>query len=29
VVSDIRNKALHLYIRFYFVHGRRPESTGH
>jgi ubiquinone/menaquinone biosynthesis C-methylase UbiE len=29
VVSDIRNKALHLYIRFYFVHGRRPESAGH
>ena len=29
VVSDIRNKAVHLYIRFYFVHGRRPESAVH
>ena len=29
VVDDVRNKAFHMYIRFYFVHGRKPESGAH
>ncbi|KAF2820505.1 S-adenosyl-L-methionine-dependent methyltransferase [Ophiobolus disseminans] len=29
VTDDVRNKAFHLYIRFYFVHGRKPESAVH
>jgi hypothetical protein len=29
VANDVRNKHLHLYIRFYFVHGRKPESAVH
>jgi len=24
VVSDVRNRAIHMYIRFFFVHGRKP-----
>lgn len=27
VVADIRRKDVHLYIRFYFVHGRVPENA--
>ncbi|KAF1833620.1 S-adenosyl-L-methionine-dependent methyltransferase [Decorospora gaudefroyi] len=27
VVSDIRNKAIHLYVCFYFVYGRKSESA--
>jgi len=27
VTSDVRNKNFHLYIRFYFVHGRKPTSA--
>lgn len=26
-VGDIRNKAVHIYIRFFFVHGRKPETA--
>ena len=29
VVNDVRNKALHMYIRFYFVHGRKPQNAVH
>jgi hypothetical protein len=29
VINDTRNKAFHLYIRFYFIHGRKPESAVH
>jgi SAM-dependent methyltransferase len=29
VTNDVRNKAFHLYIRFYFVHGRKPETAVH
>lgn len=29
VINDVRNRALHLYIRFYFVHGKKPESAVH
>jgi hypothetical protein len=25
VVSETRDKSLHLYLRFFFVYGRRPE----
>lgn len=24
--KDLRNPALHLYIRFHFVYGRKPEA---
>ncbi|KAH8712012.1 methyltransferase [Phaeosphaeriaceae sp. PMI808] len=27
VVEEARNKSLHLYIRFYFIHGRKPETA--
>jgi hypothetical protein len=27
VTNDVRNKAFHLYIRFFFVHGKKPESA--
>lgn len=29
VINDVRNRAFHIYIRFYFVHGRKPESAVH
>ncbi|KAH7065704.1 methyltransferase [Paraphoma chrysanthemicola] len=29
VINDVRNRALHLYIRFYFVHGKKPDSAVH
>lgn len=28
VVSDVRNKNVHMYIKFYFVHGRKPDHAG-
>ena len=27
VVDDVRNKNFHIYVKFYFTHGRRPESA--
>ncbi|EMD63708.1 hypothetical protein GGP41_005655 [Bipolaris sorokiniana] len=27
-VSDVRRKDVHMYIRFYFVHGRKPDHAG-
>lgn len=29
VVGDVRNRAVHMYIRFYFVHGRKPLGAAH
>lgn len=29
VVSDVRNRAYHMYIRFVFVYGRKPETSVH
>ncbi|OAK94087.1 methyltransferase [Phaeosphaeriaceae sp. SRC1lsM3a] len=29
VINDTRNKAFHLYIRFYFVHGQKPKDAVH
>ncbi|KAH7377705.1 S-adenosyl-L-methionine-dependent methyltransferase [Pyrenochaeta sp. MPI-SDFR-AT-0127] len=29
VTNDVRNRAFHMYIRFFFVHGRKPESAVH
>lgn len=29
VVDDVRDRAFHLYIRFYFVHGQKPEHAAH
>ncbi|KAL5404688.1 hypothetical protein PMIN03_008957 [Paraphaeosphaeria minitans] len=29
VREEVRDKSLHLYIRFYFVYGRKPESARH
>jgi len=29
VTNDVRNKAFHLYIRFFFVYGRKPEHAVH
>ncbi|KAI8938498.1 hypothetical protein NX059_004388 [Plenodomus lindquistii] len=29
VVSDVRDRAYHMYIRFYFVHGRKPQDAVH
>lgn len=29
VTADARNKAYHMYIRFYFVHGRKPANAVH
>ena len=26
VVSDIRRRDVHVYIRFYFIYGRKPEQ---
>ncbi|XP_014561407.1 hypothetical protein COCVIDRAFT_86733 [Bipolaris victoriae FI3] len=28
VVSDVRRRDVHMYIKFYFVHGRKPDYTG-
>jgi len=27
VLAEVRDKSLHMYIRFYFVHGRKPENA--
>jgi hypothetical protein len=29
VVSETRDKSLHLYLRFFFTYGRKPESAVH
>jgi len=29
VINDVRDKTLHLYVRYYFVYGRKPESAVH
>jgi hypothetical protein len=29
VREEVRDKSLHMYIRFYFVYGRKPESAAH
>ncbi|KAL1596306.1 hypothetical protein SLS60_008951 [Paraconiothyrium brasiliense] len=29
VREEVRDKSLHMYIRFYFVYGRKPESAVH
>lgn len=29
VMNDVRNKALHVYIRFYFVYGKKPDNAVH
>ena len=29
VVNEVRDRSLHLYIRFFFVYGRKPESAVH
>jgi hypothetical protein len=26
VINEVRDKSLHLYVTFYFVHGQKPES---
>lgn len=27
VVNDVRDKSLHMYVKFYFVYGRKPENA--
>ena len=27
VTNDVRRKDVHMYIKFYFVHGRKPPSA--
>ncbi|KAH3920380.1 hypothetical protein HBI56_069300 [Parastagonospora nodorum] len=29
VANEVRNRALHMYIKFYFVHGRKPGGAAH
>jgi hypothetical protein len=29
VINDVRDKSLHLYVRYYFVYGRKAESAVH
>jgi SAM-dependent methyltransferase len=29
VVNDVRDRAIHMYIKFYFVYGRKPQSAVH
>lgn len=29
VMTEIRDRSLHLYVPFYFVYGRKPETAVH
>lgn len=29
VINEVRDRSLHMYLRFYFVHGRKPETAAH
>lgn len=29
VINEVRDRNLHLYIRFFFTYGRKPESAVH
>ena len=29
VINDTRNKAVHMYVRFYFVYGQKPKEAVH